>query len=90
MNFSTVTKELRVTSPQAGQVYAGVSPLSAKRMQREPLREAEVKTANTNQFLDAEMFARPPMTPHLSGLEGNTRLRSSTAATRETRSNDRV
>ena len=68
VNFSTVTKELRVTSPQAGQVYAGVSPLSARRMQREPLREAEVKTANTNQFLDAEMFARPPMTPHLSGL----------------------
>ena len=69
VNLSTVTKELRVTSPQAGQVYAGMSPLSARRMQREPLREAEVKTANTNQFLDVEMFARPPMTPHLSGLE---------------------
>ena len=64
-----MTKELRITSPQAGQVYAGMSPLSAKRMQREPLREAEAKTANTNQFLDVEMFARPPMTPHLSGLE---------------------
>ena len=69
VNFSTVTKELRVTSPQAGQVYAGMTPLSAKRMQREPLREAEVKAANTNSFLDAEMFLRPPMTPHLSGLE---------------------
>jgi hypothetical protein len=69
VNLSTVTKELRVTSPQAGQVYAGMSPLSAKRMQREPLREAEVKSANTNHFLDVEMFARPPMTPHLSGLE---------------------
>ena len=69
INLSTVTKELRVTSPQAGQVYAGMSPLSAKRMQREPLREAEAKTANTNHFLDVEMFARPPMTPHLSGLE---------------------
>ena len=69
VNLSTVTKELRISSPQAGQVYAGTSPLSAKRMQREPLREAEVKTANTNQFLDVEMFARPPMTPHLSGLE---------------------
>ena len=69
VNLSTVTKELRVTSPQAGQVYAGMSPLSARRMQREPLLEAEVKTANTNHFLDVEMFARPPMTPHLSGLE---------------------
>jgi hypothetical protein len=29
----------------------------------------ETKTANTNQFLDAEMFARPPMTPHASGFE---------------------
>ena len=69
INLSTVTKELRVTSAQAGQVYAGMTPLSAKRMQREPLREVEVKTANTNQFLDVEMFTRPPMTPHLSGLE---------------------
>jgi hypothetical protein len=69
INLSTVTKELRVTSPQAGQVYAGMSPLSAKRMQREPLREAEVTIANTNHFLDVEMFARPPMTAQLSGLE---------------------
>lgn len=69
VNFSTVTKELRVTSPQAGQVYAGMSPLSARRMQREGLREVAVKSANTNQFLDVEMFARPPMTAHLSGLE---------------------
>jgi hypothetical protein len=69
VNLSTVTKELRVASPQAGQVYAGMTPLSAKRMQREPLHEVEAKTANTNHFLDVEMFARPPMTPHLSGLE---------------------
>jgi hypothetical protein len=69
VNLSTVTKELRISSPEAGQVYAGTSPLSAKRMQREALREFEVKTAATNQFLDVEMFARPPMTPHLSGLE---------------------
>jgi len=69
VNLSTVTKELRISSPQAGQVYAGMSPLSAKRMQREPLREVEAKTTDTNQFLDVEMFTRPPMTPHLSGLE---------------------
>lgn len=69
VNLSTVTKELRVSSPQAGQVYAGMTPLSARRMQREPLREVEVKAAETNQFLDVEMFARPPMAPQLSGLE---------------------
>ena len=69
VNLSTVTKELRISSPQAGQVYGGTSSLSAKRMQREPLRESEVKTANTNQFLELEMFTRPPMTPHLSGLQ---------------------
>jgi hypothetical protein len=69
VNLSTVTKELRVSSPQAGQVYAGMTPLSAKRMQREPWHELDAKEANTNQFLDVEMFAGPPMTPHLSGLE---------------------
>jgi hypothetical protein len=69
VNLSTVTKELGISSPQAGQVYAGVSSLSAKRMQRERLREAEAKTAKTNQFLDVEMFGRPPMTAQLSGLE---------------------
>jgi hypothetical protein len=69
VNHSTVTRELRISSPQAGQVYAGMTPLSAKRMQREALRELEVKAANTNHFLEVEMFTRPPMTPHLSGLE---------------------
>jgi hypothetical protein len=69
LNLSTVTKELRISSPQAGQVFAGMTPLSAKRMQRESLREVEVKSADTNRFLDIEMLARPPMTPHLSGLE---------------------
>jgi hypothetical protein len=69
VNLSTVTKELRVSSPQAGQVYAGMTPLSAKRMQRERLREVEVKTDNTNHFLDLEMVTSPPMTPYLSGLE---------------------
>jgi len=69
VNLSTVTKELRISSPQAGQVYAGMTSLSAKRMQREPLRELETRTPSTNQFLDTEMFTRPPMTPHLSGLE---------------------
>ena len=69
VNLSTVTKELHISSPQAGQVYAGMTPLSAKRMQREPLRELDAKESNPNQFLDLEMLAVPPMVPHLSGLE---------------------
>ena len=69
VNLSTVTQELRLSSPQAGQVYAGMTPLSAKRMQREPLRELEAKVAETHRFFEVEMFGRPPMTAHLSGLE---------------------
>ena len=69
LNHSTVSKELRISSAQAGQVYAGMTPLSAKRMQRESLHETDAKTAGTNSFLDLELFGRAPMTPHLSGLE---------------------
>jgi hypothetical protein len=69
VNLSTATKELRISSPQAGQVYAGMTPLSAKRMQRERLHETGESTASTNQFLEVEMFTRPPMTAGLSGLQ---------------------
>ncbi len=69
VNFSSVTKPLHITSPQSGQVYAGMTPLSAKRMQREPLRELDIKVASKDAFLDLEMFVHPPMTTHLSGLE---------------------
>ncbi len=68
INLSTVTKELHVTSSQAGQVYAGMTPLSARRMQREGLREVGA-SANPDRFLDLEMLAKPPLTPNLSGLE---------------------
>ena len=67
INLSTATKELRISSAQAGQVYGGMSPLSARRMQREGLKEVEAR-ANPNRFLDLEMLARPPLTPTLSGL----------------------
>ena len=69
LNQSTVTKELHITSPQAGQVYAGMSPLSAQRMQRQPLRETAVKEAGTNRFLEIAMHTQPPMAAQLSGLE---------------------
>jgi hypothetical protein len=69
INQSTVTKELRITSPQAGQVYAGMTPLSAQRMQRQPLQETAVKEAGTNRFLEVAMHTQPPMAAQLSGLE---------------------
>ena len=46
-----------------------MTPLSAKRLQREPLHEVEAKNTGPDQFLDLELFSRPPMVPHLSGLE---------------------
>src|SRR6185503_1487030 len=69
INQSTVTKELRFTSPQAGQVYAGMSTLSAQRMQRQVLQETAVKEAGTNRFLEVALHTQPPMAAQLSGLE---------------------
>jgi len=69
INQSTVTKELHISSPQAGQVYAGMTPLSAQRMQRQPLKETVEKEAGTNRFLEVTMHTQPPMAAQLSGLE---------------------
>jgi hypothetical protein len=68
VNASTVTKRLRITSPQAGPVYAGVAELSMKRQQQEELRANENTTRNPDRFLAVEMFDAPPMTDRLSGL----------------------
>src|SRR6266487_2261126 len=68
INQSTLTRELRIVSPQSGQVYAGMTPLSAERMQRTHLKEISEPNAVPGRFLELEMFSRPPMTPNLSGL----------------------
>ena len=68
INQSTLTRELRMVSPQSGQVYAGMTPLSAQRMQRTQLKETLEKDAVPGRFLELEMYSRPPMTPNLSGL----------------------
>lgn len=68
VNQSTVTKRLRISSPQAGPNYAGVAELSMKRQQQEPLRENE-NLRGLDRFLEVEMFASPPLTDRLSGLE---------------------
>ncbi|MBI4624163.1 MAG: CehA/McbA family metallohydrolase [Verrucomicrobia bacterium] len=68
VNESAGTQRLRIGSPQAGPVYAGVAKLSMERQRQEPLRENENTTGRTDRFLDVEMFHSPPMTADLSGL----------------------
>jgi len=69
MNLSTVTKPLRITSPQSGPVYAGVAELSMKRQEQPALRENENTRGDSERFLHVEMFDQSPMTANLSGLE---------------------
>lgn len=73
VNESTVTKRLRVHSPQSGPPYAGVASLSMKRQQQEQLRENENRE-NDQRFLHVEMFDSPPLLETLSGLEVEYRL----------------
>ena len=69
VNFGTTTQQLRIHSEQAGQVYGGMTPLSAQRMQRQSLNETNDKEGDPKRFLDMEMYQLSPMTTHLSGLE---------------------
>jgi hypothetical protein len=69
VNESGGTQSLRLGSPQAGPVYAGMSKLSGERMQQQHLRDNENVEERTDRFLELEMFTAPPMTPTLSGLE---------------------
>lgn len=68
LNESTGTQQLRIGSPQAGPVYAGVAKLSMEREHQEHLRENENTEGRTDRFLDLEMFSAPPMSANLSGL----------------------
>lgn len=56
-NESTVTKPLRMSSPQAGPVYSGGRAPQLK------------QTPSKDHFLDVEIYAQQPMTDKLSGLE---------------------
>ena len=69
VNESGGTQRLRIGSPQAGPVYAGMAKLSADRMQQQHLRENENVERRTDRFLDVELFTAAPMTANLSGLE---------------------
>lgn len=69
LNESGGTQRLRLGSPQAGPVYAGMSRLAGERMQQHHLRENENTARRTDRFLEVEMFDAPPLTANLSGLE---------------------
>jgi len=59
MNDSTVKKQLKIMSPQAGPVYSGAG-LQAKNPKDDP--------KIVERFLGVEIFTAPPMTDTLSGL----------------------
>ena len=69
INDSTVTRQLRIMSPQAGPVYAGSSEGILKRQAQTELKRNENTDRATDRFLEVEMFQTQPMTRNLSGLE---------------------
>ncbi len=69
VNGSTVTRQLRVFSPQSGPVYSGTSVLTLKRQAQTELAKNVTSDGATSRFLSVEMFQSPPMTVKLSGLE---------------------
>jgi hypothetical protein len=69
INESTITKRLRILSQQAGPVYAGAASLSLQRQQQTELGENPNKSGDKERFLSVEMFAAPPLSDKLSGLE---------------------
>jgi hypothetical protein len=68
VNEAGGTQVVRIGSPQAGPVYAGMSRLSGERMQQQHLRENENTERRTDRFLEVEMATAAPMTRSLSGL----------------------
>ncbi len=69
INDSTVSKQLRIVSPQSGPVYSGASLAILKRQAQTELKDDENSQGKTDRFLDVRMFQSPPMTSNLSGLE---------------------
>lgn len=67
-NASTVTKKLQISSPQAGKPYALADTLWMSRMEQPELQSKEMAQTG-HHFLAVDVFAAPPMTPLLSGLE---------------------
>jgi hypothetical protein len=68
VNEAGVTAPLRITSPQAGPVYAGTARLSMTRQGQLHLLENQNARDDKGRFLHLEMFTQQPMTAKLSGL----------------------
>lgn len=69
INHSTVTRQLQISSPQAGPVYSGAALNSLKRQAQTELNRNENKQNATDRFLEVELFQASPMTVKLSGLQ---------------------
>lgn len=68
MNEATVTRPLRMDSPQAGPVYAGPAEGILKRQAQTELKENE-NADRAHRFLSVDVFDQSPMTERLSGLK---------------------
>ena len=69
LNDSTVTRQLRISSPQSGPVYSGAAEGILQRQAQTELNRNENLAGATDRFLDLEMFQSQPMTAQLSGLK---------------------
>lgn len=69
INHSTSTPRLRISSPQAGPVYAGVAVFTMQRQQQTQLSENQNSAHSLDRFLAVEIYDSSPMTDKLSGLE---------------------
>ena len=69
VNHSDTTPRLRITSPQAGAVYAGASKFTMLRMQSTELTENQNNDRSSDRFLDLEIYSASPMSDELNGLE---------------------
>jgi hypothetical protein len=69
INDSTVTRPLRITSPQSGPVYSGTQLLILQRQAQTELKINENTAGATDRFLEVDLFQAPPMTRNLSGLK---------------------
>jgi hypothetical protein len=69
VNNSTVTRQLRIGSPQSGPIYSGASLAILKRQAQTELNQNENSSGATDRFLEVEMYQSPPMTRTLSGLK---------------------
>lgn len=69
INHSSSTPGLRITSPQAGPVYAGAAVFSMQRQQQTDLTEHQNEEQASDRFLAVDVHTDPPMTAQLSGLQ---------------------